>query len=354
MAQNYMVALLPSNPALALSYIADTLGKFELVKSTSIWGGCILAESTSPVEFAERCRRITGLEIIAVGSIVEGFNDAATQLKKMAVKTLQQIRSYKVSVIRHSGNTFEEDEEESMHLTGIIIDEMKKRGSVPRDKNAEFVIRILAYQQEYFIPKLSYQGIGGLPAGINGKAVCLISGGLGSVVAAMEIAKAGFIPLPLLVLNFVDEGEFRRAVISSCFLTELTLYKEMELELVTLEGEYESRKMYEEALKAAESEARKIGTDYICTGIHISPELPQLLEVCKRSSRKVINPVLTWDRQRLMSSLPEELKRRYIYEKHGIAKMVGKEKVVRIALTDLAQYNKALDTAIRNLKAAPS
>ncbi len=55
-----------------------------------------------------------------------------------------------------------------------------------------------------------------------------------------------------------------------------------------------------------------------------------------------------------MSSLPEELKRRYIYEKHGIAKMVGKEKVVRIALTDLAQYNKALDTAIRNLKAAPS
>jgi len=70
MAQNYMVALLPSNPALALSYIADTLGKSELVKSTSIWGGCILAESTSPVEFAERCRRITGLEIIAVGSIV--------------------------------------------------------------------------------------------------------------------------------------------------------------------------------------------------------------------------------------------------------------------------------------------
>jgi len=61
----------------------------------------------------------------------------------------------------------------------------------------------------------------------------------------------------------------------------------MELELVTLEGEYESRKMYEEALKAAESEARKIGTDYICTGIHISPELPQLLEVCKRAAAKL-------------------------------------------------------------------
>jgi adenylyl- and sulfurtransferase ThiI len=350
-AQKYTVALLPSNPAVALSYIADRLGKSEFVKSTSIWGGCILVESTSPVEFAERCKRITGLDIIAVGSIVKGFNNAAIQLKQTAVKAVQHGESYRVSVIRHSFNTFQEDEEESMHLTGIIIDEMKKKGSVPRDKDAEFILRILANKQEYFVPKLSYQGIGGLPAGINGKAVCLISGGIGSVVAGMEIAKAGFIPLPLLVLNFVDEDEFRRAIISSCFLTELVLDRDMELKLVTLESDESIKSTYEESLKAGESEAKRIGTDYICTGIHVSAELPKLLEVCKRSSCKVINPVLTWDRQRLMSSVPEELRRRYIYERRGkVSRVVGKEKVISVALTDLAHYNEALDTAIKNLK----
>src|SRR5579884_384498 len=299
-AQKYTVALLPSNPAVALSYIADRLGKSEFVKSTSIWGGCILVESTSPVEFAERCKRITGLDIIAVGSIVKGFNNAAIQLKQTAVKAVQHGESYRVSVIRHSFNTFQEDEEESMHLTGIIIDEMKKKGSV---------------------------------------------------VAGMEIAKAGFIPLPLLVLNFVDEDEFRRAIISSCFLTELVLDRDMELKLVTLESDESIKSTYEESLKAGESEAKRIGTDYICTGIHVSAELPKLLEVCKRSSCKVINPVLTWDRQRLMSSVPEELRRRYIYERRGkVSRVVGKEKVISVALTDLAHYNEALDTAIKNLK----
>jgi|GEM_PF-1134919 len=351
--KEYLVALLPSYPEIALPYLANKLRSFPFVKSIRSWGGCLIVKSTSPVEFAERCRRVTGIEVISVGHIVEGFKNATKLLKKEASKNVFQAKSYRVSIIKHSRNNFEVDEEESMHLTGLIIDEMKKAGSLPKDREAELVLRLLSFGREYMIPRLSYQGMGGLPAGINGKVVCLVSGGAGSLVAAMEVAKAGFTPLPLLIVDSVDENEFRRAVISSCFLTELTLEK-MDMYLVTLGKKAENKAaIYEDSLRAAESEAKKIGTDYICTGIHICPELPLLLGVSSSSSCKVINPVVTWDRQRLLSSMPEELSRRFMYEKprlYSESRLAGKKQVIRFPLSDLTHYNEALDIAIKSLK----
>ncbi|MEM3637487.1 MAG: hypothetical protein QXX17_05265 [Conexivisphaerales archaeon] len=354
-AENPMVAILPSYPAEALSYFEELfMSKLpNSVNSIRRWGGCLLFDTTSPVEFAQSCIRLSGIELISVGKIAKGFSSMSRLMKEEARNLIPHGKRYKVRVIRHSSSGFEEDEDESMHLTGMIIDEMRKAGSLPSQRNDGAVLNVLCHQEEYLFGRLSYEGVGGLPAGINGRAVLLVSGGVGSAMAGIEIARAGFVPLPLLVVDYVDETEFRRAIIASCLLRELTLHNDMEVTLVLLgEAKDEDLKtMHSKIRREGEFQASRIKTDYICTGIHISPELKELLEVYSRSSLKVLNPVIGWDRKRILSSLPEEVSRRYKSEnfrKRTRISAAGR-KTVNVRLQDLAHYNEVLDRAIMAL-----
>lgn len=61
--------------------------------------------------------------------------------------------------------------------------------------NPEFVIPIEILNKEVFVCADLVKGPGGLPVGVSGRALCLISGGIDSPVAAFRVMKRGCLPL---------------------------------------------------------------------------------------------------------------------------------------------------------------
>lgn len=351
------ILLLPHYPERALKYVLGKLSNSRAfyLKNLQNWGGCILAESSSPALAAQSLRRVSGFKIIAAGYLLKGYQNLVARLKEEIPRIITYQRRFTIKMLKHSPREVVEDEDETMHLTGLMLDLMKGKKGLLRGKGASYTLNILTMNDEYFIPKISYEGVGGLPAGIHGSAICLISGGLGSIAAAIEVAKAGFRPVPLLVADFVDEVSFRRAIISSCLLKEMTLEDKLEMIIVVSKekvSENETLKMHSMILKLAEGEAEKEGIEYICSGIHLSADLPALLDLYSKSRLKVINPVATWDRERMLNNIPEELARRFTLEAKGskqFLKLQERGKVVRLQLQDLAHYNDVLDAAIRSI-----
>ncbi|MBM3309450.1 MAG: tRNA 4-thiouridine(8) synthase ThiI [Candidatus Altiarchaeales archaeon] len=159
-----------------------------------------------PKNAREAAQIISG--VFGVTSTSPGFKVKAG-LQEIKEKALEVFNASKPNSFRITANrlekTFKETSMEVNNIVGEFIQEKTKcRVSL---KNPELDIGVDITKDNAYIYTERFEGVGGLPAGVSGKVVCLLSGGIDSPVAAWLALKRG---CDVTLLHFLHEERNKR------------------------------------------------------------------------------------------------------------------------------------------------
>ncbi|MCS4536927.1 tRNA 4-thiouridine(8) synthase ThiI [Mycoplasma sp. CSL7475-4] len=131
--------------------------------------------------------------VIEVENDLNKIFDSAKSLIKMDTKT------FKVAARRSNKNFELSSHEINMQLGAFIL---KSFPNISVDvHNPDQTIYVEVRNKSTYVFENSFQGLGGLPVGISGRVVHLMSGGIDSPVAAFELMKRG---LEVSFLSFIS------------------------------------------------------------------------------------------------------------------------------------------------------
>lgn len=140
-------------------------------------------------EAAERVRKVFGIQEVCIVSVVERDMQA---IKEEALKKVQEAnpKNFKIETNR-ANKAFEKNSlETSKEVGGFIVYNMN--GLDVKVKNPECLVNIEIREKAYiYTTKDKIKGVGGLPYGINGSTMLMLSGGIDSPVAGYLMAKRG-------------------------------------------------------------------------------------------------------------------------------------------------------------------
>lgn len=140
-------------------------------------------------EAADRIRKVFGISEVCIVSQVES-NMAA--IKEEALKKVREAapRNFKVETNRANKAFPKNSIEASKEIGGFIVYHMN--GLEVKVKNPDLVVNVEIRDKAYiFTAKDKIKGVGGLPYGINGSTMLMLSGGIDSPVAGYLMAKRG-------------------------------------------------------------------------------------------------------------------------------------------------------------------
>lgn len=95
--------------------------------------------------------------------------------------------SFRITTLRND-KTFKKTSSEMDREIGELIFEKGKKVSL---NNPDLNIYVIIHSEGVYISSERVEGVGGLPIGVTGKAICLLSGGIDSPVAAFLAMKRG-------------------------------------------------------------------------------------------------------------------------------------------------------------------
>ena len=150
------------------------------------------------IDNIDKLKKIFGIQSFSpVVSVKTNIEIIKEQIKKLCSKYNENL-SFKVNVHRH-WKGFEKTSMEFTSEMGAYILSINKNLNVDvRNPNLKFEIEIREDQTYLFFERI--KGLGGYPVGINGKVLHLISGGIDSPIAALEMIKRG---IHVDFLNFI-------------------------------------------------------------------------------------------------------------------------------------------------------
>ncbi len=142
------------------------------------------------VEFSskatERLAKIPGIRYYGVGYKTPLDLD---EIKEATLKVLpQSFNSFRIDTTR-SNKSFPLNSIEVNREIGEFV--VKKTGKKVDLKNPEVTVWIEICDKEAYVYSVRVEGVGGLPVGVAGKVIALISGGIDSPVAAFMAMKRG-------------------------------------------------------------------------------------------------------------------------------------------------------------------
>ena len=140
-------------------------------------------------EAADRIRKVFGISEVCIVSQVES-NMAA--IKEEALKKVREAapKNFKVETNRANKAFPKNSIEASKEIGGFIVYHMN--GLEVKVKNPDLVVNVEIRDKAYiFTTKDKIKGVGGLPYGINGSTMLMLSGGIDSPVAGYLMAKRG-------------------------------------------------------------------------------------------------------------------------------------------------------------------
>lgn len=231
---------------------------------------------------------------------------------KILVKNFQS-QTFKIKVKRHD-KTFEKS---SMHLSAFwgqfLLDNSNLKVNV---KDPEILIEIEIRKKFTYISYERFKGLGGLPVGSNGKVLHLISGGIDSPVAAVEMMKRG---VHVDFLNFITPPHTDEVTVEKVnkIVAHLNLYQDKTilyqsnftnlLNLLSLASEPKyrinlmRRSFYRIASKIA-IENKYLG---ISNGENLNQVASQTLEsiitIQSQSKLPIYRPLLTHDKNEIIA-----------------------------------------------------
>ena len=162
---------------------------FDFVKNIS--GRIIVKLNKNSIKKREEIERVLGnISGIVHFSFADNCKQDLRVIKKKSVDFLKQekFKTFRVSTKR-SNKKFEESSQQINEEVGaFIVQEMNKKVKL---KNPDVNLFIEIVQDYSFLYLEKFKGIGGLPVGVSGKGLVLISGGIDSPVAAFLAMKRG-------------------------------------------------------------------------------------------------------------------------------------------------------------------
>ncbi|MGC8586448.1 MAG: tRNA uracil 4-sulfurtransferase ThiI [Candidatus Micrarchaeia archaeon] len=236
-----------------------------------------------------------------IDKIIEGVKHIVKESSRTAFK-VQANRSYK----RVSFN--------SIDIVSAMLREKSSMGFL-MDKKASSVIYVSVTRKGTFIHVGKEQGLGGLPVGVSGRAVVLISGGIDSPVAAFMAMKRGLEPIYLHIHPFPNNMEAKSSKIGS-IVKLLDRYHPAQIYyapyfifqsyLLRAEGcaRYENVVFKRFMLRLAEKIALRENANAIVTGESIGQVSSQTIENMLASSygikKLVVRPLIGFDKNEII------------------------------------------------------
>ena len=136
---------------------------------------------------AERLARVFGLAYIGVGKRVAPEMDAIAETALELIRT-EPFTSFQVRA-RRTHSTFDKSSTQiNVEIGQRIVD---ATGGKVDLKNADATIHIELFGSACIVYRRRIQAPGGLPVGVSGKMLCLLSGGIDSPVAAWRMGRRG-------------------------------------------------------------------------------------------------------------------------------------------------------------------
>ncbi len=202
-----------------------------------IVGGSIEVKGGDPVRAAEVLSKFTGVVSASVVKLAgPSLAEASKALTEAGERLVYPGERYRLSVEVEPGLGLSATDIEYASLSKLI-DTLAGRGSKLSDRHPDRTIRALVTRSATYVSYLHYPGMGGLPAGMNGKAIVLHSGGAASYFAAVDTMKAGMeLTLLYVYTRETPPANMRRAVATATLLREHHPSKEMELVAVSFDA----------------------------------------------------------------------------------------------------------------------
>lgn len=147
----------------------------------------IKLQDEDPEEIAERLKKVFGISSFSFTERVDSDIDAITaRCLEIAKETGK--KTFKMLTKRHDKTFPMVSDAVNRHIAGVILDNTDLQVDV---HNPQLLIRVEIHENDTYITSDKIPGAGGYPAGINGKVLLLLSGGIDSPVAAYELMKRG-------------------------------------------------------------------------------------------------------------------------------------------------------------------
>jgi thiamine biosynthesis protein ThiI len=152
--------------------------------------GRIMVDFPDPThieEAAERAARLFGVAYVGMGVRVRP-ELAAIEATCLELMTAEPFESFRVQA-RRTHSTLEQRSHEIHEVVGAAIKDAT--GGRVDLKHAEATAWVELFGSTGIVYRKRIEGTGGLPAGVSGRMICLLSGGIDSPVAAWRMARRG-------------------------------------------------------------------------------------------------------------------------------------------------------------------
>lgn len=140
-----------------------------------------------PEEISEKLQKVFGISSF---SFTEKVSNNIETLKERCLQIAQDTdkKTFKMMTKRHDKSYPMHSDEVNRIIAGEILEHTDLKVDVHQP---ELMIRIEIHAESAYITSDKIPGAGGYPAGINGKVMLMLSGGIDSPVAAYQLMKRG-------------------------------------------------------------------------------------------------------------------------------------------------------------------
>lgn len=157
--------------------------------SITIDQGRYFIQSSDINEAVERVRKVFGIAEVCVVTVVERDMQAIKEAVLTKVKEANP-KNFKIETNRANKDFPKNSLETSKEVGGYVVYNMN--GLEVKVKNPECLVNIEIRDKAYiYTTKDKIKGVGGLPYGINGSTMLMLSGGIDSPVAGYLMARRG-------------------------------------------------------------------------------------------------------------------------------------------------------------------
>ncbi len=231
-------------------------------------------------------------------------------LKNFLRENLKGIKTVKFNVKRHDKNY----PKTSWELNLELLKFLKRELGILFSKNPEKIIEIEILEDSFLVVFEKIKGPGGLPVGISGKVLVLLSGGIDSAVASYMIMKRGCLPYYVHFHSFPNNKdvyntkilELVKKLVEYSYNTKLFLVPTyyFQAEALKANRKLEMILFRRFMFKVSSEIAKREGIKALVTGDNIGQVASQTIEnlyvVDKATDLLVLRPLLTYNKEEII------------------------------------------------------
>lgn len=146
-------------------------------------------ERQTQLDLADFVAKIPGVQRVSCGFKCGKDYDKIKELAVESLKDAGEFETFKVQA-RRNHTDFEPDSMTMNREVGAVLCDAFPEKKV-KMKEPDVQINVEVVQNQAFVCNNSHPAVGGLPVGVSGKVVCMLSSGIDSPVATWRMAKRG-------------------------------------------------------------------------------------------------------------------------------------------------------------------